>query len=361
MTVIESSLGKHHPEAQLYQKVPVVIWAYQTDTTLQIDTLEGTMTATPGDWIIQGINGEQYPCKPGIFELTYRTVDVSTKEVTSDNGSGRLMGGRNRLPLALTATEARLVVEYSIDPVRFLVIRDEEFERFRVPERHRKEIIAAFEREYSRQRQAAREKEEASGADCPFDDNDEDEWLTPEHLNNDPSGDDDGFGLLEEDENEGHDPNSPLHNALRTEAKAWLDSRRGSSEIFRFLWKPVSICDQEVVLVSTWKLRHEECVWNMMGKLEGPGGEMIPRLGARDLVRENDTPISYNEDFLIELTVPEKLSKSAFCGRRLTFNATVFIWALHVEKGKRYRFWLNEANLISNNRPHDIRKWSRTL
>jgi hypothetical protein len=38
---------------------------------LEIPTLEGTMTATKLDWIIRGVNGEFYPCKPDIFEKTY--------------------------------------------------------------------------------------------------------------------------------------------------------------------------------------------------------------------------------------------------------------------------------------------------
>jgi len=38
---------------------------------LQINTLEGVMTAIPGDWIIRGVKGEFYPCKPDIFEATY--------------------------------------------------------------------------------------------------------------------------------------------------------------------------------------------------------------------------------------------------------------------------------------------------
>lgn len=44
-----------------------------------IRTLEGTMTAEPGDWIIQGIRGELYPCKPDIFEATYEPVENLTK------------------------------------------------------------------------------------------------------------------------------------------------------------------------------------------------------------------------------------------------------------------------------------------
>ena len=39
-----------------------------------IKTLEGTMTATPDDIIIKGVNGEFYPCKPEIFEKTYEIV-----------------------------------------------------------------------------------------------------------------------------------------------------------------------------------------------------------------------------------------------------------------------------------------------
>lgn len=39
-----------------------------------IETLEGTMTATEGDYIIKGVNGEFYPCKPNIFEKTYEEV-----------------------------------------------------------------------------------------------------------------------------------------------------------------------------------------------------------------------------------------------------------------------------------------------
>ena len=41
---------------------------------LYIPTLEGIMTAKPGDWIIRGVKGEFYPCKPDIFEATYEAV-----------------------------------------------------------------------------------------------------------------------------------------------------------------------------------------------------------------------------------------------------------------------------------------------
>jgi hypothetical protein len=40
-----------------------------------IPTLEGVMTASEGDWIIKGVKGEFYPCKPDIFEATYEKVE----------------------------------------------------------------------------------------------------------------------------------------------------------------------------------------------------------------------------------------------------------------------------------------------
>lgn len=78
-----------------YRKLPVVVEAIQWDGTydvfheilsaagdrkvrrrastnqVEIETLEGTMTANKGDWIIQGVAGELYPCKPAIFKATY--------------------------------------------------------------------------------------------------------------------------------------------------------------------------------------------------------------------------------------------------------------------------------------------------
>lgn len=44
------------------------------DEFLIIETLEGEMKASDGDWIIRGVNGEYYPCKPDIFEKTYELV-----------------------------------------------------------------------------------------------------------------------------------------------------------------------------------------------------------------------------------------------------------------------------------------------
>lgn len=45
-----------------------------TDDGIIIPTLEGDHLAKPGDWIIKGVAGEFYPCKPDIFESTYEAV-----------------------------------------------------------------------------------------------------------------------------------------------------------------------------------------------------------------------------------------------------------------------------------------------
>lgn len=51
--------------------------AFHDGCVLVIRTLEGEMIASIGDWIIKGVNGEFYPCKPDIFEKTYESVEVS--------------------------------------------------------------------------------------------------------------------------------------------------------------------------------------------------------------------------------------------------------------------------------------------
>lgn len=57
-----------------FRKKPVVVEAYQTKEPMDIETLEGVMHASPGDYIITGVHGEQYPCKPDIFEKTYEPI-----------------------------------------------------------------------------------------------------------------------------------------------------------------------------------------------------------------------------------------------------------------------------------------------
>jgi hypothetical protein len=53
-----------------------VHWVGDSDPkSIYINTLEGKMTAMPGDWIIRGVQGEFYPCKPKIFDQTYEPVE----------------------------------------------------------------------------------------------------------------------------------------------------------------------------------------------------------------------------------------------------------------------------------------------
>lgn len=67
-----------------YRKKPVVIEAFVTDEPMDIETLEGTMHASAGDYIITGVEGERYPCKPDIFEKTYEPADAAASPVDSD-------------------------------------------------------------------------------------------------------------------------------------------------------------------------------------------------------------------------------------------------------------------------------------
>ena len=51
------------------------LYTLSEQDTLSIDTLEGRMMVNTGDYIIKGVNGEFYPCKPDIFEKTYEKVE----------------------------------------------------------------------------------------------------------------------------------------------------------------------------------------------------------------------------------------------------------------------------------------------
>lgn len=66
--IVSFNLGKfHNPHEETY---------------LLISTLEGTMKAELGDYIIKGVKGEIYPCKPDIFEMTYELVAEKTPNIT---------------------------------------------------------------------------------------------------------------------------------------------------------------------------------------------------------------------------------------------------------------------------------------
>jgi len=64
-----------HARAKKYRKKPLIVEAYQIDGEALISTLEGNLVASPGDYIIRGIDGEYYPCKPDIFNETYELLE----------------------------------------------------------------------------------------------------------------------------------------------------------------------------------------------------------------------------------------------------------------------------------------------
>jgi hypothetical protein len=74
--VIEASQwnGKNHQEILDFTEGTKIRKHYDSNSFI-IPTLEGEMTASVGDYIIKGIQGEFYPCKPNIFELTYEEVN----------------------------------------------------------------------------------------------------------------------------------------------------------------------------------------------------------------------------------------------------------------------------------------------
>lgn len=73
--VVEAVLfdGKNHDKVRDFANNGDVVSVRQY--IVEIRTLEGTMVGNVGDWIIKGVKGEFYPCKPDIFEMTYEAVD----------------------------------------------------------------------------------------------------------------------------------------------------------------------------------------------------------------------------------------------------------------------------------------------
>lgn len=57
-----------------YRRIPYTVEAYQTQEPLDIETLEGIMHASIGDFIVTGLRGERWPVKPDIFHDSYEPV-----------------------------------------------------------------------------------------------------------------------------------------------------------------------------------------------------------------------------------------------------------------------------------------------
>ncbi len=81
--VVEATQWFEHGDHPHVRKFPYGLSVSKQEGTLDyppsrlgyIETLEGGHQVTPGDWIITGVNGEHYPCKPDIFEKTYERVE----------------------------------------------------------------------------------------------------------------------------------------------------------------------------------------------------------------------------------------------------------------------------------------------
>lgn len=71
--VVEAEL--FHPDGPKIEGVKRRAVMGDRSQDMVIETPEGTMLVSPGDWIITGVNGEKYPCKPDIFEKTYERVE----------------------------------------------------------------------------------------------------------------------------------------------------------------------------------------------------------------------------------------------------------------------------------------------
>ena len=78
--VIEAVQFKDDPDtlveiSELMQSNLIVSYENPDKPVIKIETLEGTMEASVGDYIIRGVNGEIYPCKPDIFAKTYEVAE----------------------------------------------------------------------------------------------------------------------------------------------------------------------------------------------------------------------------------------------------------------------------------------------
>ena len=92
-----------------YRNDVAEIFIYQPEVaSLYIYTLEGKMEAKDGDYIIKGVNGEFYPCKPDIFEKTYDLADEDSESLIVDTIYSSFMGEVNKFGIGSLCTFVRL-------------------------------------------------------------------------------------------------------------------------------------------------------------------------------------------------------------------------------------------------------------
>lgn len=98
-----------------------------SEFSIQIKTLEGNHCVSPNDWIIKGIKGELYPCKPDIFEATYDVAD----DVPAGNGaagglsfSQALEAVKNGLRVARKGWNGKGMFIFLVNGSKFIVNRE---------------------------------------------------------------------------------------------------------------------------------------------------------------------------------------------------------------------------------------------
>ena len=113
--------GRIGSEAKASDHTDVAYW-------IDIPTLEGVMKADPGDYIIKGVQGEFYPCKPDIFDATYERIEYAVSDYLNQIEQRAEDARRNRKMYSKTSLSRRITNEESAKDVPRLLaaIRDVE-------------------------------------------------------------------------------------------------------------------------------------------------------------------------------------------------------------------------------------------
>ena len=107
---------------------------------IAIETLEGTMNAQPGDWIIRGVQGEFYPCKPDIFEATYEPAAEHVEGEQADPTDAEIKAAAESLhPGLFTLSDFHYGIEFDNSP------KDRPYHQEEALEEARAALVAARE------------------------------------------------------------------------------------------------------------------------------------------------------------------------------------------------------------------------
>lgn len=92
--------GSWRSASPIIQRHNSMSWTDSDGGKILIETLEGTMFASPGDWIIKGVAGEFYPIKNDIFLETYEAIEpdifAATYEAVADDDANKRRGSAKR-------------------------------------------------------------------------------------------------------------------------------------------------------------------------------------------------------------------------------------------------------------------------